>query len=135
MKSIFVGSLLLATCAPDGTTSSREQLAGERAYQKCYSCHALEPRKNDLTGPSLHRIVGRSVAAEPGYDYSPALTRFAKANPRWTEALLDRFVRDPESLVPETSMNFHGIDDPAERAALIAYLSQTQTKASATSLP
>lgn len=127
---------MLAACAPKGPNGNPEQLAaGERAYQKCYSCHALEPGKNDLTGPTLHRIVGRTVAAESGYAYSPALTHFAVANPRWTRALLDRFVRDPETLVPDSSMNFHGIDDPAERAALIAYLEQAQTKASAASLP
>lgn len=136
MKSILVGSLLLAACAPKGSNTELEQLAaGERAYQKCYSCHSLEPGKNDLTGPTLYGIVGRPVAAEPGYAYSPALRHFAQAEPRWTKALLDRFVRDPEILVPATSMIFHGIDDTAERAALIAFLDQRQTNASAASLP
>jgi cytochrome c len=128
--------LLLAACAPKAPNANSEVLAvGERAYQKCYSCHALEPGKNDLTGPTLHRIVGRSVAAEPGYDYSPALRRLSESEPRWTRELLDRFVEDPERLVPGTSMTFHGIRDPAERAALIAFLDQRQTSASAASLP
>jgi cytochrome c2 len=96
--------------------------AGERAYQKCYSCHALEPGKNDLDGPSLHRIVGRRVAVERGFAYSPAMKRFAARNPRWTPQLIDRIAADPDALVPGTSMNFHGIADANERAALIAYL-------------
>ena len=127
--------MALAGCAPKGPGSDAELLAlGERAYQKCYSCHALEPGKNDLQGPTLYGVVGRAVAAEPGFDYSPALHRFAEREPRWTRELLGRFAADPESLVPGTTMSFHGISDPAERAAIIAYL-EAQTSASAASRP
>ena len=96
--------------------------AGERAYQKCYSCHSVEPGQNNLSGPSLHGVVGRPIAAVPGFDYSPALERFAAANPLWTPELLDRFSADPEALVPGTSMAFHGMPDAAERKALLDYL-------------
>ncbi len=95
--------------------------AGERAYQKCYSCHSLEPGR-PLEGPPLHRIIGKPVAAEPGFAYSPALKRFAAAHPRWTRDLIDRFAADPEALVPGTSMAFPGMADPAERKALLDYL-------------
>ena len=107
---------------------------GERAFQKCYSCHSLEPGRNDLTGPALDAIVGRRVAAEPGFDYSPALRRFAKREPVWTRDLIGRFAEDPETLVPGTSMTFHGMPDPAEREALLAYL-ERQTSARAANLP
>lgn len=96
--------------------------AGERAYQKCYSCHAIEADRNDLAGPSLHGIVGRPVAAVQGFDYSPAMKRFARQHPRWTTGLLDRYAADPEALVPGTSMSFHGMSDPTERRALLDYL-------------
>lgn len=95
---------------------------GERAYQKCYSCHALEPGAGKLEGPTLHRIIGRRVAAEAGFAYSPAMRRFARQHPRWTPSLLDRYIADPEAMVPRTSMNFHGIADAGERRALIKYL-------------
>jgi cytochrome c len=96
--------------------------AGERAFQKCYSCHDLAAETEGLAGPSLDSVVGRRAAAEPGFDYSPALKRFAAENPVWTEPLLDRFIADPEAVVPGTSMTFTGMRDPQERAALIAYL-------------
>ena len=70
----------------------------------------------------LHGIVGRRIAADPGVDYSPALLRFAAANPVWTRQRLDRFAADPEGLVPGTSMAFHGMPDAAERKALLDYL-------------
>ncbi|HEX6374241.1 MAG TPA: c-type cytochrome [Allosphingosinicella sp.] len=91
------------------------------AYAKCYACHALEPGKNDLSGPSLHRIVGRRIAAER-FEYSPALRALAKRRPRWSEALLDRYLADPEAVAPRTSMTFTGMSDAGERADLIAYL-------------
>lgn len=118
--------LALAGCPaqPPQLADANRVATGELVYQKCYSCHALEPGRNDLTGPTLNRIVGRSIAAEQGFDYSPAMRRFAGREPRWTRALIDRFAADPEALVPGTSMAFHGIRDPAERAALIAYLEQ-----------
>ena len=109
--------------APEGNAATSETLArGERAYQKCYSCHALEPGRNDLGGPTLYRIVGRQVAAEAGFDYSPALRRFAERSPRWSPALLDRLIADPEVLVPGTSMSFHGIADAGERSDLLLFL-------------
>lgn len=100
--------------------------AGERAFQKCYSCHDLSAETEGLPGPSLDAIIGRRVAAEPGFAYSPALKRFAAENPVWTESLLDRFIADPEAAVPGTSMAFTGTRDPQERAALIAYLRKQQ---------
>jgi cytochrome c len=121
---MFVALASLAVAAPKPVPAS----AGERAYRKCYSCHALEPGKNDLDGPSLHRIVGRRVAAERGFAYSPAMKRFAARNPRWTPLLIDRLVADPDALVPGTTMNFHGIGDAKERAALIAYLRAAEKK-------
>ena len=128
--------LAAAACAATATEPTPAPTAGERAYQKCYSCHALEPGRNNLGGPTLHAIIGRKVAAEP-FDYSPALRVFAMANPIWTRDLIDRFAAEPEKLVPGTTMLFHGIAAPAERAALIDYLERTghQTKASERSLP
>lgn len=128
-------ALALTACAPPNAQPTAAELAtGERAFQKCYSCHSLQPGRNDLTGPTLHNITSRRVAAEPGFDYSPALGRFAKREPVWTRDLISRFAEDPEALVPGTSMTFHGMPDPTEREALLVYL-ERQTNASAASLP
>ncbi len=40
----------------------------------------------------------------------------------WTEETLDGFLADPEAYLPGTWMSFVGLADPAERAAVIAYL-------------
>jgi len=118
----LVPALLLAAVALAAPPAAHgDPKRGEIAFQKCYACHDLAPA-NDVAGPSLHAIVGRPVAARVGFDYSPALRAFAAREPRWTREMLDRFIADPEALVPGTSMTFTGMSDPRERADLIAYL-------------
>jgi cytochrome c len=120
--ALLGGAVIIVLAGLPAAASEPDPKAGERAYQKCYSCHALEPGKHDLSGPSLHRIVGRRIAAAPGFDYSPALRAFAKRKRRWSEQLLDRYIADPEAVVPHTSMNFIGMKNRKERADLIAFL-------------
>jgi cytochrome c2 len=112
-------SVTFAVAARPGEKAQARR--GEIAYRKCYACHALEPGKQ-LEGPSLHRIVGRRIAAERGFAYSPALRALGRRHMRWDTALLDRYIADPERVAPRTSMNFHGIRDRGERADLIYYL-------------
>lgn len=111
--------------APDRAPDARR---GEVAFQKCYACHALEPGRNDLSGPTLHDIVGRRIAAEPGFDYSRALKGLAARQPRWSPDLLDRYIADPEAVAPGTAMTFTGMPNAAERADLIAFLRKPSTR-------
>lgn len=96
--------------------------SGDQLYRQCFACHALEQGRDTPAGPSLPAIVGGPIAARPGFDYSPALRRFAARHRVWTPALLDRFLADPEALVPGTEMGFAGLRDPRDRAALVQWL-------------
>jgi cytochrome c len=40
----------------------------------------------------------------------------------WTEELLDRFLTDPEALVPGNAMTTVKVADPVKRKAIIDYL-------------
>ena len=97
-------------------------MQGEKVFQYCYSCHSVQPDEINLQGPNLHAIVGRRIASQEGFSYSPALRAFAQQEDRWSEALLDRYLTAPYKLVPKTSMAFPGIEAQDERADLIAYL-------------
>ena len=99
--------------------------AGQRAYQKCYACHSLEGPDPSTQGPSLKAILGREVAAEPGFAYSPALRAYAARQPRWTREALDAFVADPQAVAPNNEMGFFGIADAEERRALLEYLARS----------
>jgi cytochrome c len=101
---------------------ARQAASGEIVYRRCVACHALEPGVNTPAGPTLHAVVGRPIAAEPGFNFSPALRRLASRYPRWSPELLDRFVADPETVAPGTEMGFAGLADAGERRALVAWL-------------
>ncbi|HET9427706.1 MAG TPA: c-type cytochrome [Allosphingosinicella sp.] len=95
---------------------------GEILYRQCFACHALEPDANTPAGPTLSGIVGRRIASEQGFDYSPALRRLAGEQPRWSPELLDRFLQDPEAVAPGTEMGFPGLTAEEDRDALIGWL-------------
>ena len=114
---------LIAACAGCASPEPSRSLAqGERLYRNCHSCHSLEVGDNSPAGPTLHAIVDRPVASQAGFNYSPALRRLARTQPTWSRELLDRFLADPDGLAPGTEMGFVGLDDLAERRALIAWL-------------
>lgn len=128
MKAAFIlgASAIAVACVPlaaaSGSPATNQFAVGERAYQQCYACHALSPETIGADGPHLGGIVGRRVASVPGYRYSAALENFAKTSPIWTEERLDAFLAEPERVAPGNAMGYFGMDDPAERAALIAFL-------------
>jgi cytochrome c len=118
----LVAAAACVHAAPPGDAAALA--AGERAYQKCYSCHALEGPDPTTQGPSLRDIVGRRVAVEPGFAYSPAMLAYARRQPRWTPEALDAFIADPQAVVPDNEMGFFGIADTQERRVLIEYLAR-----------
>jgi cytochrome c len=82
----------------------------------CSSCHHLRP---DAVGPDLRGVIGRRAGAVPGFRYSGPLKRSAIV---WTEDVLRRFLRDPQSVVRGNRMVFAGVEDPAQIEAIIAFL-------------
>ena len=95
---------------------------GASVYHRvCLSCHALEPGRNTPAGPSLHGLAGRPIAGQRRFNYSPALRRFAARERRWTRALLERFLADPEALVPGIEMSLPPLS-AAERRAVAGWL-------------
>jgi cytochrome c len=131
MKRSFAGAAfaLALACgcarATDPAPPTAQQLAaGERAFQKCYACHSVDPSETGTEGPPLRGLVGRKVASVPDYAYSPAMRAYGADEKAWTRARLDMFIADPPGVVPQTAMNFFGVPDAKERAALIAWLAE-----------
>lgn len=121
-RLIAAGLLAITALGGQAAEGEASPSAGERAYQKCYACHSLEGPDAGTQGPSLKGIVGRRVAAEPGFAYSPAMRAYATKQDRWTREALDAFLADPQAVVPDNAMGFFGMSDPQERRALIEYL-------------
>ena len=137
---LLAGALLLAGCgksepsadtsgadaAPAETAPAVEPTAamGEQVFKRCAACHTIDKGGANGIGPNLHGVVGRAVAAHEGFSYSSALK--AKGG-TWDAAHLDHFLESPMKYAPGTRMAFAGVNDPADRKALILYL-ESQSK-------
>jgi cytochrome c len=88
---------------------------GKLLYQSCSGCHSID--ENDV-GPKHRGVVGRRAASVPGYAYSAALKR---SNLTWNQAALDRWLTNPQKLVPGAKMYF-SVANAQNRADIIAYL-------------
>lgn len=91
---------------------------GEAKFQECAACHKLEAGVNNV-GPSLHGVIGRKAGEIADFRYSPAIKR---SGITWTPEAINKFITDPQAMVPANRMPYAGLADPAARADLIAYL-------------
>jgi cytochrome c len=95
---------------------------GEALFrQRCQVCHSVVAAKPAGVGPNLRGVVGRKAAAAT-FNYSAVMTQ---SKITWTKANLDRYLAAPAKMVPGTRMVV-AVNDAAQRAAIIKYLSQTK---------
>jgi cytochrome c len=92
---------------------------GRVLYLQCQGCHSLVTGEQNPRGPNLVGIVGRRLAADPGYSYSDEVRTKDFV---WDAAQLDRFLRQPSEILPRSRMTMVPLSSPQERANLIAYL-------------
>ena len=118
--SAIVASAVIALTVSSGVVAAPPAPNGELIFkQRCQLCHTVAPNAPSSLAPSLTGVVGRKAALTSFTNYSPAL-RASKIT--WTKANLDRFLKGPARMVPGTRMVVM-MTDPAQRAALITYLS------------
>jgi len=89
---------------------------GKIIFQKrCTGCHALNA---DRDGPRLAGVVGREAGSVPGFAYSSGLKNLGVT---WTDANLEKWLSDPDLMVPDNNMSFR-VPKADERRDLIAFL-------------
>lgn len=113
-RGLALACLLAPTLA--GAAAAGDAELGRPLYAaRCGGCHAEDAHR---VGPAHRGLIGRGAGTAPGYAYSPALQASGVA---WSAATLDRWLADPEALIPGQRMNY-AVPDPGDRAHLIAYL-------------
>lgn len=111
---------LLALLVLAADAGSPDPVRGETLYvARCGACHSLT---ENGAGPSHHAVWGRRAASQPGFEYSRALRRSKLV---WTAENLERWLRDPNALVPGNKMMVRLADDPVDRADILAFLRTT----------
>jgi cytochrome c len=113
------GAAKPAVAPIDGLLAGASTQRGAQVARECELCHNLGKGGAAKIGPPLYGVVGRKVAAEPGFNYSSALK--AKGG-TWSFDALNTWLADPRADVPGTLMTFAGIPSEHQRADVIAFL-------------
>jgi len=98
---------------------AQDPSTGEKDFVVCRACHQIGPDAKNAVGPVLTGIVGRKAGTYPGYQYSPANR---DSGITWTPEELDKYLTNPQKVVPHTKMIFPGVKDAQKRKDIIAYL-------------
>jgi cytochrome c len=67
-------------------------------------------------------VIGRAIGSAADFDYSPVLRKAREDGLRWDAKRLDAFLADPAAMFPGLWMSIRGIEDTAERQALVRFL-------------
>jgi len=92
---------------------------GQQSFAVCSGCHAINDGNTHIIGPDLYGIGGKRPGTADDFEYSETLRNLST---RWNRETLDRYLENPESYAPGTSMIFAGVPDAAQRKILIDYL-------------
>jgi len=121
----FLCALLIgAACYPVFAAGANDLQRGRIAFLRCAACHAIQADEPGKVGPNLRDALGRAAAQGPGFTYSEVLR---KAGLTWDDATLKRWIQDPASLVPGTSMTYANTLNATEIQALLVFLKSQAT--------
>jgi cytochrome c len=121
VASLTCGIAYAALVSALATTPGEAANAGPETFNSnCRTCHSTKEGDNRL-GPSLNKIIGRKAGTAPDYpNYSQSLK---SSGITWDEATLDKFITNPDAVVPNNNMKpFNGVRDPTVRAKIIGFL-------------
>lgn len=118
---------LLWVSGVDPDRSIEDRIAGlspdlQAVLGRCARCHGFDAQSADRGKISLFKIFGSKPARGPQHLYSTEMTRFAQSRDRWDETVLDSFIKNPEAVVPGTSMAGEGVADAQVRKGVISFL-------------
>ena len=114
-----------APAAPTGGSeiialiATADPTQGEADAALCKVCHTFDKGGATLIGPNLYDIVGKKIAAQEGFTYSPALK--AKEGD-WTYETLDVWLANPQAFAPGTTMMLPASLDAKKRANVVAFM-------------
>ena len=111
--AILVALSLGHSCARPAThRSTHDELTSQLHHHR----HAID---DNGAGPRHRGLLGRKAGTQPDFEYSTSLRASGLV---WTAAKLDQWLANPNALVPGNKMVVQLANDPADRAAIIAFL-------------
>ena len=116
--------MLSSPSALPQASQGTEDASGQQAFNNaCRTCHMVKEGDNRL-GPNLYKVVGRKAGSLPDYNFSSAMK---EADFVWDEEKLDRFIANPDEVIPGNNMKpYGGLASREDRAKIIAFLAQSR---------
>ena len=94
---------------------------GERVFKKCLSCHSIAKEGKNKIGPKLFGVLGRQAGSISDYKYSKAMAAHGKV---WSFEEINSFLIKPKDWINGTKMQFLGLKNAKDRAAVILYMNE-----------
>jgi cytochrome c len=120
------GSAALALLIAVASSAAAQD--GTALFEPCRACHALDPAAKPMAGPNLAGLLGRKIAGDPQFDYSPVLRQAREEGRTWNAESLEVFIADPEALFPGTWMSRLPIPNAADRQALVRFITDPASR-------
>ena len=115
MRRLLACAVAAAQAFPFAS-SAADAARGKQLYDsRCVACHSIDENR---AGPAHRGVFGRKAGLAKGYDYSAAVK---KSRIVWNEKTLERWLADPEKLIPGEKMGF-SVPEARDRADLVEYL-------------
>ena len=113
-------SWLIVTAAASSADQVDLAEAETQFKKSCGTCHVAAADGPPRQGPNLFGVVGRKAGDVAEFKYSEA---FAKGSGGivWDDSTLDRWLADPQSVIPGSVMLYKQAD-PDKRRLVIDYL-------------
>lgn len=117
-----LASVAFAIAMATATGAESDAVHGQQLYeQRCIACHSLDANR---VGPMHRGVYGRKAGSVAGYNYSPAVRN---AGIVWDETTLDKWLTNPQGLIPGQRMNFR-VSQAEDRTDIIAFLKRESGK-------
>jgi cytochrome c len=121
MRNRVVAGVLILLAQSAGAPAAGADPAAEAQFKKsCGTCHVAAADAPPRQGPNLFQVVDRPAGSVAGFKYSPAFVA-GKDGLVWDAATLDRWIADPQSVIPGAIMPYKQADE-AKRHLIIEFL-------------
>jgi len=94
---------------------------GAKVFKKCLTCHSIAKEGKNKIGPKLFGVLGRQAGSISDYKYSKAMAAHGKV---WSFEEMNSFLIKPKDWINGTKMQFLGLKNAKDRAAVILYMNE-----------
>ena len=118
--AFLAGAAQIAGLAGLASADAADPAAEAQFKKSCGTCHTVDAAAPPRQGPNLFQVMGRPAGNVAGFKYSAAFVA-GKGGIVWDAAMLDRWIADPQSVIPGAIMPYRQADE-AKRRLIIEFL-------------